>query len=568
MADDIDEADREEMRRALAGGDESDLVERMSGPLVFGTAGLRGILGAGSNRMNCAVTVRAAAGIGQYLLDSVSDARGRGVVIGYDSRHRSREFAHQAASVFAALGVVAHLFPTMCPTPVVAFALVELHAAAAIMVTASHNPAQYSGIKVYWGNGAQIIPPQDRGIAAAIDGVGPARDVPRLPIEQARAAGLVREVPGSVVDRYLQRLASLSVHTDGREGMRIVYTPMHGVGNAITHAALFQAGFGDVVSVAEQAQPDPGFPTLPFPNPEEPGALDLAIELARERGADLVLAHDPDADRLAVAVPSRDGKGFVQLSGNQVGILIAYTLLVEHPTPASHPLVISTIVSSPLVPVMARACGARCEEVLTGFKWIVNRALEIEQSTEAQFIFGFEEALGYTIGGLVRDKDGISAAVIFSEIAAHCRGVGRSVMDQLERIYRQFALYVSGQKNIVCAGHEGMARMQAAMDRLRHAPPTFLGDRRVVAVRDYLHQQTTTSAGEVTPIALPASNVLIFDLEDGSRVAVRPSGTEPKLKLYIDVREEILPDEPIERAEARADRKRERIERAVVAVAS
>jgi len=567
IAGDVDPASQAELKAVLDRGDEADLADRMAGPLEFGTAGLRGIIGAGPNRMNRAVIIRTTAGLANYLLEMAPDARTRGVVVGYDGRRMSREFADETASVLAAAGIVAHLYPTLCTTPQSAFGTTELGAVAAVMVTASHNPPEYNGYKVYWSNGAQIIPPHDKGIAAAIDAVGPAREVPRMPIQEAVSRKLVRYVPESVTEQYLQRIASLSIHKDGREGMKIVYTPMHGTGNITARAALGRAGFRDVTTVPEQGAPDGEFPTVRFPNPEEPGALDLATSLAQRSGADIVIANDPDADRLAVAVPSRDGKSFVQLSGNQVGVLLGHYMIAEDPKPAADRLVVTTIVSSPMLGAIAAANKVRYAETLTGFKWIANRALELEKETGTVFVFGYEEALGYTIGQVVRDKDGVGAAAVFAELAAHARVQGRSILAELERIYRKYGLYVSRQKSVVRKGIDGAAEIAATMAKLRANPPSEIDGLRVEAVNDYLTHERRTRDGQVSRLTLPPSNVLAFELEGGSRVVARPSGTEPKIKFYFDLRMAVADDEPFEAAELRASKRVAQLEAAFVAIA-
>jgi phosphomannomutase len=567
IAEDIDETTKAELRAALGAGDEKDLEDRMAGPLEFGTAGLRGVLGAGPNRMNRAVVVRTSAGLARYVLANVPHAATRGVVVGFDGRRMSRELAAETAGVLAGAGVVAHLFPDLCTTPQTAFATAHLGAAAGIMVTASHNPPEYNGYKVYWENGAQIIPPLDRGIAEAIEQAPPANLVARMPLEQARAEGLVREVRDEVTREYLDRVAALSIRADGREGFRIAYTPMHGVGARTALAAFERAGFRDVVCVPEQVEPDGEFPTVRFPNPEEPGALELAFALATRERASLVIANDPDADRLAVAVPSRDARGWVQLTGNQVGILLACYLLEEHPSPPADRLVVTTVVSSPMLGAIAGRLGVRYAETLTGFKWIANKAMQIERATGSSFVFGYEEALGYTAGTVVRDKDGVSAAALFAELAAHHRAAGRSVLDALERIYRRHGLYLSRQRSVVHKGLDGAAEIRAAMSRLRDEPPRRIGSLEVEATRDYERGVRRTRHGGSTGLDMPASNVLAFELEGGSRVIARPSGTEPKIKFYFDVCERVDAIEPFAQAEARARAMLDGLEEAFVRLA-
>jgi len=334
---------------------------------------------------------------------------------------------------------------------------------------------------------------------------------------------------------------------------------MHGVGLATAMEALKRAGFDQVVPVASQAAPNGEFPTVHFPNPEEPGAMDLAFATAKETGADLILANDPDADRLAVAVPNRDGDGFLQLSGNQVGVLLAHYYLAYDPSPPKDRLFVTTIVSSPMLGAMARQEGARYEETLTGFKWIANRAMQVEADTGTTFIAGYEEALGYTIGTAVRDKDGVSAVAVFAEMTAYLRSQGRSILDELELMYRKYGLYVSRQVSRWHRGLDGAQRIQQIMAKLRAAPPSRLEDFDVVAVRDYQQQLRTQRDGTRTTLDLPKSNVLSFELEGGSRIVARPSGTEPKIKFYFDHREVMHPEESLPSAEKRANERLDRL---------
>lgn len=565
--DDIDPNTQQELRDAVAAGNEADLADRMAGPLEFGTAGLRGILGAGPNRMNRAVIIRTAAGLARYLLATDPTVRKRGVVVGHDARRMGRVFAQDTASVLAAHGIKAHLYPDLATTPQVAFATRHLQAAAGVMVTASHNPPEYNGFKVYWDNGAQIIPPHDKGISASIDRVEAARLVPRMPLDQAHDAGLVVDIDEGVTAEYLDSIAALSHHSEGRESLRIVYTAMHGVGCKTAMAALNRRGFRHIHGVAEQIEPDGEFPTVRFPNPEEPGALDLACKLGRETQADLILANDPDADRLAVAAPVADRSRFIQLSGNQVGVLLAHYLLTEDPAPASDRLVVTTIVSSPMLGVIARKLGVRYEETLTGFKWIANRAMQVERETGTRFVFGYEEALGYTIGTAVRDKDGVSAVAVFAELAAYCQSQGRTVLDELERLYRLYGLFVSSQKSLVCKGLDGAQQIRAIMQRLRTTPPASIGADRVLEVRDYLVGQARDADGHVRELSLPSSNVLVFDLENQVRVVARPSGTEPKIKFYFDLCEPVDAKEPFEAAQSRANERLTALETAFLELA-
>ncbi|MGH7329841.1 MAG: phospho-sugar mutase, partial [Polyangiaceae bacterium] len=382
MQNDPDPATRAEIEALLAAPDVTmtDLADRFAGALEFGTAGLRGIIGAGPNRMNRAVVRRTTYGLARYLLDTLGgEAKSRGVVIGFDGRTLSREFADETSRVLAAQGIASHLFEDFAPTPLTAFAVKHLGACAGVMITASHNPREYNGYKAYAGNAAQIIPPVDADIARHIDAAPVAKNVPMFTPDEAKLSRLVHPVSDHVSRAYLDAVRGLSRRNDGDRGFSIVYTAMHGVGNALALAALARAGFTDVFSVPEQAEPDGAFPTVAFPNPEEKGAMDLSLAHARARNADLILANDPDADRLAVAIPSeKSATKYLQLTGNQVGVLLGHHILVRGPK-KKNPLLIASIVTSPELGNIARSLGARYEETLTGFKWIANRAMDLER---------------------------------------------------------------------------------------------------------------------------------------------------------------------------------------------
>ena len=576
-AADPDPAAKAEIEALLASADPSktDLADRFSAELEFGTAGLRGVIGAGPNRMNRAVVLRTTWGLAQHVKASFGDDGAKaGVVIGFDGRRMSRELAEDTACALAAAGIKAHLFTDVDPTPMLAFAVKKLGTAAGVMITASHNPPEYNGYKAYWNNGAQIVPPTDVAIAAAIAKAPPANEVPRADIAEATKSGRVALI-GEELDRvYLDEVKKLGPRPgEGDRTLSIVYTPMHGVGDKLTRMAFDDAGFTNVVSVPEQQKPDGAFPTVAFPNPEEKGAMDLSFALARARKADLVIANDPDADRLAVALPK--GDGFVQLTGNQVGVLLGHYMLTggfasndQAVKPANgDPLVIVSIVSSPMLGVIADKLGAKYDEVLTGFKWIANRAMERKQKFGETFVFGFEEALGYTVGELVRDKDGVSAAVVFGELTAVLKAKGTTVLDHLESLYRKYGLFISSQVNVTRKGVEGVKELKAIMAKLRAAPPMKIGDHEVVTVRDYLNHTITKADGSVDKLDLPKSDVLTWDLKSGSRVIARPSGTEPKAKFYFDIREPIREGEPLAEAEARAADVMKKLSDAFVAIA-
>ena len=540
IAQDPDEVSRAELLAVSERADPAELADYVGSELSFGTAGLRGLLGPGPNRMNYAVVMRTSLGIAQQVTARTRGAEPRLVVIGHDARRQSPEFALIAARVFAAAGLRVLVFPALTSTPLVSFAVAEVGAAAGVMITASHNPADYNGYKVYGDDGAQIRAPLDLAIASAIASGPGASDIPLLELDEARRAGAIASLSPAVIERYFQGIAELArAHPAKPYPLRIVYTPLHGVGHPFASRALLEAGFADVRAVPEQVQPDGRFPSCRFPNPEEPGVLALALKLAQEAQADLVLANDPDADRLAVAVPDGQG-GFVQLTGNQVGVVLGHFLLSAVPVPPASRFVVSTIVSSPMLGEIARVLGVRYEETLTGFKWIVARALEQERQG-MRFVFGYEEAIGYTVGDLVRDKDGVSAAVMFARLCADCLARGTTVLGYLDELYRLYGLHISAQRNLSMTGGSAGERCAAMMKQLREEPPKTIGGFAVEARRDY------AQGGK-----LPPSDVLSYWLHGGTRVVVRPSGTEPKVKIYIDHREEVAQGEPLALARARA----------------
>jgi phosphomannomutase len=520
---DPDPYTRAELRGLIEERNLAELAERMNGALAFGTAGLRGRVEAGSNRMNRAVVIRTTRGLADYLLDRHGGASTRPVVVGRDARLSSPQFMEDTIAVLTAAGLRVRYWEGETPTPVVAYAGRVLDAIASIVITASHNPPHDNGYKVYDDNGAQIVPPVDSGIAAAIDRVGPARGVPRAELPTDLATPIDREI----FQAYLSDVEGVRASRTGDRSLRIVYTPMHGVGWQSVRAALRNAGYEDLHPVPEQVEPDGTFPTVSFPNPEEPGALDLSLELASSRNADLVLANDPDADRLAVAVPTESG--WRPLTGNQIGLLLAEHILTNY-RGVERPIVINSIVSSPMLADIAERHGARFETTLTGFKWISNAAMDLEASRVGVFVFGFEEALGYTVGPIVRDKDGISAAVVFADLMASARMSGKTSEDLLENLAHHYGLWVSTQKSVVRPGSSGLNEIAAAMDRLAIDIPDVLAGRRVLNHVDYRRG----AAGR--PRWLPASALVVLNLDGGTRLLVRPSGTEPKLKIYVDAK--------------------------------
>jgi phosphomannomutase len=543
IAGDPDPETRSELQALVDAGALGDLQERIGRSLMFGTAGLRAAVGAGSNRMNRAVVIRTTRGLADYL--AARDGATEDVlVIGADARVSSATFLEDAVGVLVAAGIAVRYFRHPVPTPVVAYAARMLKARAAVVITASHNPPQDNGYKVYDRNGAQIVPPVDRDIAAAIDRVGPAATVPRTPDALGGGVPGVTPAPRDTYESYLTALEAVRVvPAPPSPDVRIVHTPIHGVGGRCVVTALERSGYPTVLPVLEQFEPDGHFPTVAFPNPEEPGALDLATALARRERADVILANDPDTDRLAVSLPlSGESEEWRALTGNQIGVLLG-DFVLEH-TSEPHPLVGNSIVSSPMLGDIAAAYGARYVQTLTGFKWIWNAALDIEAAGPERFVFGYEEALGYSVGRAVRDKDGISAAVVFADLVAACEASGITVWDRLAGLYRRHGMWASLQKSVLRPGEAGAAEIAAAMDLLGRERPAELAGKSVTAVTDY-----RTGGGD-RPRYLAAATLVELTLGTSGRVLVRPSGTEPKLKIYVDLRVDLAPEDDVWAAEA------------------
>jgi phosphomannomutase len=542
IAGDPDAGTRAELQALVDAGAIDELHECMGRSLMFGTAGLRAAVGAGRNRMNRAVVIRTTRGLADYLI-AHQGATEDPVVIGADARLSSATFLEDAVGVLAAAGLNVRFFRHPVPTPVVAYAARLLGARSAVVITASHNPPQDNGYKVYDRNGAQIVPPVDRDIADAIECVGPANAVSRLLDAIGGGAPNATPAPRDTYESYLATLAAVRVPPAEPVDIQIVHTPLHGVGGRCIVEALDRSGYPKVIPVPEQFEPDGHFPTVSFPNPEEPGALDLATALAQREGADVILANDPDTDRLAVSLPVDGGGGqWRTLSGNQIGILLG-DFVLEHTT-QPNPLVGNSIVSSPMLGDIAAGYGARFVQTLTGFKWIWNAALDIEADGADRFVFGYEEALGYSVGQAVRDKDGISAAVVFADMVAACEVSGVTVWDRLADLYRQHGLWASLQKSIVRPGEAGAVEIEAAMDLLGREQPASLAGASVTAVNDY------RTGAEDRPRYLAAASLVELGLGTSGRVLVRPSGTEPKLKIYVDLRRELATDDDVWKAEA------------------
>ena len=542
----FDEATKEELKSIAE--DENEIKERFYMDLEFGTAGLRGIIGAGTNRMNIYVVRRATQGLANYI--AKVDKKSQGVAIAYDSRHMSPEFAQEAALCLAANGIKAYIFETLRPTPELSFAVRHLGCVAGINVTASHNPPEYNGYKVYWEDGAQITPPHDSGIMGEVKAISDWNTVKTMDKAEAEKAGLFEVIGKEVDDAYMAELKKQVIHMDAiqAEGknLKIVYTPLHGTGNIPARRILKELGFENVYVVKEQELPDGDFPTVSYPNPEAAEAFELGLKLAKEVDADLVLATDPDADRLGVRVKDKNGE-YHDLTGNMSGCLLAnYEISQRKAVNGSLPedgALIKTIVTTNLADAIAKGYGVKLIEVLTGFKFIGQQILGFEKSGKGSYLFGFEESYGCLIGTYARDKDAIVATMALCEAAAYYKTQGKTLWDAMIEMYEQFGYYKDDIKAVTMKGMEGLQKIQDIMNSLRQNPPAEFAGHKVVAVRDYKADTIKNlETGEVTPTGLPNSNVLYYELTNDAWVCVRPSGTEPKVKFYYGVKGTSLAD--------------------------
>ncbi|MDC7291673.1 phospho-sugar mutase [Blautia schinkii] len=557
----FDEATKTELQAIRE--DDNEIKERFYMDLEFGTAGLRGIIGAGTNRMNIYVVRRATQGLANYIAKVGKESQG--VAIAYDSRHMSPEFAQEAALCLAANGIKAYIFESLRPTPELSFAVRHLGCAAGINITASHNPPEYNGYKVYWEDGAQITPPHDSGIMGEVKSISDWNTVKTMDKAEAEKAGLYEVIGQAIDDAYIAELKKQVIHMDAIEAegknLKIVYSPLHGTGNIPARRILKELGFENVYVVKEQELPDGDFPTVSYPNPEAAEAFELGLKLAKEVDADLVLATDPDADRLGVRVKDKNGE-YHDLTGNMSGCLLAnYEIgqrkAVNGSLPADGAL-IKTIVTSNLADAIAKGYGVDLIEVLTGFKFIGQQILGFENSGKGSYLFGFEESYGCLIGTYARDKDAIVATMALCEAAAYYKTQGKTLWDAMIDMYEEFGYYKDAIQSVTLKGIEGLQKIQEIMDTLRKEPPAEFAGHKVVAVRDYkLDTVTDLATGEVKPTGLPASNVLYYDLTDDAWVCVRPSGTEPKVKFYYGVKGASLTD---------ADEKSDTMGKAVLAM--
>lgn len=533
----------EETRRELGELKEEEIRERFGQELAFGTGGLRGIMGAGLNRMNRYTVRKATQGLAYYIMGQ--QTRGTGVAIAYDSRHQSPELAMEAALCLCANGIKAYVFDSLRPTPELSFAVRDLSCAAGIVITASHNPPEYNGYKVYWEDGAQITSPRDREIMKEVKAVAGVDEAMTMKKEDALKAGLLQFIGEELDGRYIRALSSLVLEPDAIKEMgarlKIVYTPLHGTGNVPVRRILRELGFEHVYVVKEQEEGDGDFPTVESPNPENPGAFALALELAEKVGADLVLATDPDGDRLGVYARDDRTGSYMPFTGNMSGMVICEYLLSrkqEQGTLPEHGAIVTTIVSGKMAAAAAAAYGVDCLETLTGFKYIGEQIRQFEETNSHEYIFGFEESYGCLVGTYSRDKDAVGAVMTLCEAAAYYRLHGSSLCLQMEQLYEKYGYYKETLHTVTKKGMDGSREIRRLMEKLRANPPSVLGGKRVLKFRDYKTGKIVDQVtGKIRPSGLPTSDVLYFSLENSAWACIRPSGTEPKVKIYLGAAE-------------------------------
>ena len=526
----------------------AEIQDRFYRQLEFGTGGLRGIIGAGTNRMNIYTVRQATQGLANYILSR--NGRQKGVAIAHDSRIMSPEFAKEAALCLNANGIKAYVFDSLRPTPELSFALRELGCISGIVITASHNPREYNGYKVYWEDGAQITPPHDKNILAEVAKVASFDQVKTMTQADAEKAGLYQVIGSEMDDRYMEEMKKQSIHPEIIEEMakdiKIVYTPLHGTGIIPVCRVLKELGFTQVYVVKEQELPDGNFPTVAYPNPESPKAFELALNLAKNVDADIVLATDPDADRLGVYCKDTRTGEYVSFTGNMSGMLIAEYILRERSalgTLPENPALVETIVTTDMAKAIAKAYGVKLIEVLTGFKYIGEQIKFFEEQHTYNYLFGLEESYGCLAGTYARDKDACVAVMMLCEVASWCKKHGKTLWDEMLDMYEKYGYYREGLETRTLKGIDGAAQIQNMMRESRENPPKKLGEFEVLAVRDYKEDtRKDMQTGEVTPTGLPASNVLYYELSDNGWCCVRPSGTEPKIKYYFGVKGTSLAD--------------------------
>ena len=550
-----DENTRSEIQTLIDNNDEKELTDRFYRDLEFGTGGLRGTLGAGTNRMNSYVVRKVSQGLANYMI--ATGRQHKGIVIGRDSRLQSDVFAETVAGVMVANGIPVYFFEDIHPTPTVSFAIRQKGALSGVMVTASHNPQQYNGYKVFWEDGAQVTPPHDTAIIKDVQKITSLDQVKIIDFETAIQNPLFHVIDQELDPVYLNKIRSLSIHPETVTGsnVRICYSPLHGTGYRLVPEALRLWGFEDVVYVDSQLIPDGHFPTAPFPNPELREAMEPGIKVAAEKDADVLIASDPDADRIGVALKQK-GKDYLLLNGNQIASLLVFYVTHELKNTGrmpENPRVVSTIVTTALVPKICASMQIPVDEVLTGFKWIGLKAKEYEESKKAHYIFGCEESHGYNAADFVRDKDAVSSASLFAEMTAYYKSKGRSLVDVLNDIYKEYGYYKESQIAAKFEGKEGADKISAIMEGLRTNPPTSVGDHQVLSVTDIRDGSIKNPADgkEIAKVALPSSNVIVLKLSDEAKIVARPSGTEPKIKFYFTTAGEVGDsiDETITRVE-------------------
>lgn len=542
----FDEETKAELRAIE--GNENEIKERFYMDLEFGTAGLRGIIGAGINRMNIYVVRRATQGLANYIIKQ--GGADKGVAIAYDSRHMSPEFADEAARTLAANGIKAYKFESLRPTPELSFAVRELGCIAGINVTASHNPPEYNGYKVYWEDGAQFTPPHDKGVTEEVLAIEDLSTVKTMTASDAKASGLYQVIGAEIDNKYIANVKAQVVNQDAidkmQDNIKIVYTPLHGTGNIPVRRVLKEIGFEHVYVVPQQELPDGNFPTVSYPNPEAAEAFALGLAMAKEIDADLVLATDPDADRLGVYVKDDKSGEYIPLTGNMSGSLLCEYVLSQKAANNAIPAdgeVVKSIVTTNLVDAVADAYGCKLVECLTGFKWIGQQVLKEEKTGVGHYMFGLEESYGCLIGTYARDKDAVSASVALCEAAAYYKTKNMTLWDAMVAMYEKYGYYKDAVKSIGLSGIEGLAKIQSIMEAFRNDTPAAFGDYKVLSARDYkLDTIKNVATGEVTPTGLPASNVLYYDMNDNAWLCIRPSGTEPKIKFYYGVKGTSLED--------------------------
>lgn len=530
----IDDPDLQSELSAIE-NDAEAIQDRFYRDLAFGTGGLRGVIGAGTNRMNIYTVRKATQGLANYVKEAFSEPS---VAISYDSRIKSTDFAKAAAEVLAANGVKVHIYTELKPTPMLSFAVRALHCSAGIMVTASHNPAKYNGYKAYGSDGCQMTIDAADAVLAKINALDIFNDVKHMPFDEALAAGMISYIDDDVIEDYFKNVLAQGINTDlcAKSGLKIVYTPLNGTGNKPVRTILNRIGIQEVTVVKEQENPDGNFTTCPYPNPEIREALQLGLQYCDQVKPDLLLATDPDADRVGIAVP--DGKGgYALFSGNEVGAMLLEYICeqrIQKGTMPKRPVAVKTIVTTDIVEAICKAYGVELIEVLTGFKFIGEQIGFLEaKGEEDRYIFGFEESYGYLAGSYVRDKDAVVASMLICEMAAYYRTKGISMMQARENLYQKYGVYVHAQHSFTFEGESGMIRMQNIMEHLRTHRPEQIDNLKVIQFADYEKQVSIDlTTGTETAITLPQSNVLSFTLEQGAKVIIRPSGTEPKIKAY------------------------------------